>query len=184
MARWAPPGDPTYYEAVLADLRMLASVGKNDNIYTGQGTFQIATASALNGLVRRYLGEARLSNVERIKERVEDAFEVLRDCLRVEEAARAMRETPTREQFDDILRNRQCLARFKVALRESAAGIETLSRSTYVADSRTRVMLDIQAQNIALTLERTEETEARLPPAPASTAEKAARRDPAEPLAR
>lgn len=165
MAHSTAVEDTAYCEAVLADLRMLGTIGKNDNVYTGQGDIQLAPANPLNGLLRRYLGEGRLTNVEHIKEKVDAGFDILRTCVRVEEQARALRVPPTREEFDGILRNRQRLARFKKAMRDSVGGIETLARSTYGADTRTKVLLDIQAQNITLTLERVQATEDRLPPA-------------------
>ena len=125
-------------ERTLRNLTVLGEIKQNDKLTTYSDTFEIYPPTVLRGLYRKWQGEARILNFQRIQETINSA------CTYIT----STRETLQNTQYDVSKEHlkRKC-ERIIMAMKTSKSGLENLSH-TYFDDTTSKVRINLVIQQI------------------------------------
>tara|TARA_Y100000739_G_scaffold22189_1_gene17350 strand:- start:84 stop:611 length:528 start_codon:yes stop_codon:yes gene_type:complete len=125
-------------ERTLRNLTVLGEIKQNDKLTTYADTFEIYPPTALRGIYRKWQGEARILNFQRIQETVNSA------CTYITSTRELLQNT----QYDVSKEHlkRKC-ERIIMAMKASKFGLENLSH-TYFDDTTSKVRINLVIQQI------------------------------------
>jgi len=124
-------------ELLLRNLTIVAMAKQNDKLYTLGSTFEIDPPTARRSVMRRWYGEGRLHNIERISDTVQRSMQLV--AMTLTETA-----VPDEVRHDQRMRRQ---VRFLNALESAQRGVRNLI-VTYQTDSTAQVRLSLLDQQI------------------------------------
>lgn len=143
-------------DAVLGNLRVIASIRDNSRVRTRGGDVELQPPTFpafMEGVERWCFGEARGTNVDTLKGVFAAAWDVVDACMATEEAlfadaaaGAAPRDVP-RRTFEKMYANRKRLERFLEAIAAAAVGLLGLSK-TYERDASTAVAVSVMRDSV------------------------------------
>ena len=130
-------------DRTLRNLSVLSQVKQNDKLITTGDTFAIYPPTVLRGMCRKWWGEARDNNLQRIQEVVNAA------CSYISATAKTSSRTARDGSDDELSRMHMCRKCFRVvdALRASRVGLVNLTH-TYADDTTCKVRIAIIVQTM------------------------------------